>query len=305
MVNYKKTASKEAVFLCYIFLMTINPDILAIHKPSEKLLKKLEENELQEDVLVEIESDFHTISIVENKIGRFLKYDETYQAGCIDSFSYKGNLPYINYFLIPALMNKNIKNILLIGFGSGILINQLEKVLDLKNIDIVDIEENIFQIAKDYFNFKQSNKQNFYLQDALIFLKTINKKYDLIIADVAGDEGIDERFCEQDYISLIKKHLKKEGIFVSNLPSSRDIFNKKNTFALSQIELYRKNFSYVDIYNGETSNKVYYKTFFDIDEIVFDVTNLIFISSDKKYEIKNNGLLNEIIEINPYLADKI
>ena len=107
------------------------------------------------------------------------------------------------------------------------------------------------------------------------------------------------------WISLIKKHLKKEGIFVSNLPSSRDIFNKKNTFAFSQIELYRKNFSYVDIYNGETSNKVYYKTFFDIDEIVFDVTNLIFISSDKKYEIKNNGLLNEIIEINPYLADKI
>lgn len=285
--------------------MTINPDILAIHKPSERLLKKLEENELQEDILAEIESDFHTISIVENKIGRFLKYDETYQAGYIDSFNYQGNLPYINYFLIPALMNKNIKNILLIGFGSGILINQLEKVLDLKNIDIVDIEENIFQIAKDYFNFKQSNKQNFYLQDALIYLKTTNKKYDLIIVDVAGDEGIDERFCEQDYISLIKKHLKKEGIFVSNLPSSRDIFNKKNTFALSQIELYRKNFSYVDIYNGETSNKVYYKTFFDIDEIVFDVTNLIFISSDKKYEIKNNGLLNEIIEINPYLADKI
>ena len=285
--------------------MTINPDILAIHKPSEKLLKKLEENELQEDILAEIESDFHTISIVENKIGRFLKYDETYQAGYIDSFNYQGNLPYINYFLIPALMNKNIKNILLIGFGSGILINQLEKVLDLKNIDIVDIEENIFQIAKEYFNFKQSNKQNFYLQDALIYFKTTNKKYDLIIVDVAGDEGIDERFCEQDYISLIKKHLKKEGIFVSNLPSSRDIFNKKNTFALSQIELYRKNFSYVDIYNGETSNKVYYKTFFDIDEIVFDVTNLIFISSDKKYEIKNNGLLNEIIEINPYLADKI
>ncbi|MBR3605789.1 MAG: fused MFS/spermidine synthase [Candidatus Gastranaerophilales bacterium] len=285
--------------------MTINPDILAIHKPSEKLLKKLEENELQEDILAEIESDFHTISIVENKIGRFLKYDDTYQAGYIDSFNYQGNLPYINYFLIPALMNKNIKNILLIGFGSGILINQLEKVLDLKNIDIVDIEENIFQIAKEYFNFKQSNKQNFYLQDALIYFKTTNKKYDLIIVDVAGDEGIDERFCEQDYISLIKKHLKKEGIFVSNLPSSRDIFNKKNTFALSQIELYRKNFSYVDIYNGETSNKVYYKTFFDIDEIVFDVTNLIFISSDKKYEIKNNGLLNEIIEINPYLADKI
>ena len=285
--------------------MTINPDNLAIHKPSEKLLKKLEENELQEDVLAELESDFHTITIAQNKIGRFLKYDETYQAGYIDSLSYKGNLPYINYFLIPTLMNKNIKNILLVGFGSGIFVNQLEKVLNPKSIDIVDIEENIFSIAKDYFNFIPSEKQNFYLQDALIFLKTTKKKYDLIVVDVAGDEGIDERFCDEEYLSLVKKCLKKDGIFVSNLPSSRDIFNKKNKFALSQIDLYQKNFSFVDVYNGETSNKIYYKEFFDVDEIVYDVTNLIFISSNNRYEIKNDGLLDEIIDIKQYLKDKI
>ena len=285
--------------------MTINPDNLAIHKPSEKLLKKLEENELQEDVLAELESDFHTITIAQNKIGRFLKYDETYQAGYIDSLSYKGNLPYINYFLIPTLMNKNIKNILLVGFGSGIFVNQLEKVLNPKSIDIVDIEENIFSIAKDYFNFIPSEKQNFYLQDALIFLKTTKKKYDVIVVDVAGDEGIDERFCDEEYLSLVKKCLKKDGIFVSNLPSSRDIFNKKNKFALSQIDLYQKNFSFVDVYNGETSNKIYYKEFFDVDEIVYDVTNLIFISSNNRYEIKNDGLLDEIIDIKQYLKDKI
>lgn len=285
--------------------MTINPDILAIHKPSKDLVKKLEENELQESILAEFESDFHTISIVENKIGKFLKYDETYQAGYINSKSYQGNLPYINYFLIPALMNQKIKNVLLIGFGSGILINQLEKVLNLKSIDIVDIEENIFQIATEYFNFKKSKNQNFYLQDALIFLKTTKKKYDLIIVDVADDVGIDKRFCDSEYLSLIKKHLKKEGIFVSNLPSSRDIFNKKNKFALSQIELYKNNFSYVDIYNGETSNKIYYKSFFNVDEIVFDVTNLIFISSSKNFEINNSDLLDEIVNIKPFLADKI
>ncbi len=285
--------------------MTINPDALAIHKPSKKLLEKLEQNELQENILAEIESDFHTITIVENKIGRFLKYDETYQAGYINSQNYKGNLPYINYFLIPFLMNFKIKDVLLVGFGSGILVNNIEKITELKSIDIVDIEQNIFQIAKDYFNFQESKKQKFHLQDALIYLKTIKKKYDLIIVDVAGDEGVDERFCEQEYLSLIKKHLKVGGIFVSNLPSSRDIFNPKNEFALKQIELYKNNFNHVDIYNGETSNKIYYKSFFDVDEIVFDVTNMILISSDKKYEVENSGLLDEILDVEPYLRDRI
>ena len=285
--------------------MTIIPSDLAIHKPKKSLVDAMEQNEIPEKILEEYDSDFHTISIVESSIGRFLKYNDTYQAGYIKTSIYNGNLPYINYFLIPALMNSKIKNILLVGFGSGIIVNQLEKILSIENIDIVDIEENIFSIAKDHFNFKESAKQNFYLQDALIYLKTTKKKYDLIIVDVAGDEGIDERFCKQEYLTLIKKCLKKDGIFVSNMPSSRDILNPKNTFAINLIELYRKNFMCVDIYNGETSNKIFYKTFFNLDKIVYDVTNMILISSNKKYQIKNKDILGKIIDITPFLSDKI
>ncbi|MBQ7286223.1 MAG: fused MFS/spermidine synthase [Candidatus Gastranaerophilales bacterium] len=286
--------------------MTIIPNDLAIYQPKKELVSLLEKNQIEENILAEIDSDFHTISIVENEIGRFLKYDDTYQAGYINTSFYQGNLPYINYFLIPCLMNKEIKNILLVGFGSGILINQYEKVLNnLENIDVVDIEENIFQIATDYFDFKKSSKTNFHLQDALIYLKTTKKKYDLIVVDVAGDEGIDERFCDSEYLSLIKKHLKKDGIFVSNMPSSRDIFNKKNTFVLELLECYKDNFKNIDIYNGKTSNKIFYKTFYSLDEIVYDVTNLILISSDKRYEISKDFEIIDFVDLKNYINDKV
>ena len=283
--------------------MTIIPEKLAIHKPKKELLALINQNETKEKILETFESDFHSISVVESKIGRFLKYDDTYQAGYINTAFYKGNLPYINYFLIPLLMNKKIKDVLFIGLGSGIIVNQYEEFLNLKTVDIVDIEENIFYIAQKYFNFKKSEKQNFILQDALIYLKTIRKKYDLIIVDVAGNEGIDERFCNSEYLSLIQKRLNKEGIFVSNMPSSRDIFNPKNKFALELIKMYKKHFKFVDIYNGEQSNKIFYKTFFDIDEIVFDVTNLILISSNKNYSIEKYDLLEKKFEISKYLND--
>lgn len=283
--------------------MTIIPDNLAIHKPKKELLDLIEKNDIKERILETFESDFHSISVVESKIGRFLKYDDTYQAGYIDTPFYKGNLPYINYFLIPLLMSKKIKDVLFIGFGSGIIVNQYEEFLNLKTVDIVDIEENIFYIAQKYFNFRKSDKQNFILQDALIYLKTTKKKYDLIIVDVAGNEGIDERFCDSEYLNLIKNRLKKEGIFVSNMPSSRDIFNPKNKFALELIETYKKYFEFVCVYNGEQSNKIFYKTFFDIDEVVFDVTNLILISSNKKYSIEKNDLIEEKFEISKYLND--
>lgn len=288
--------------------MTIIPENLAIHKPDKFLKKKMDEIKIGEKVLFKKESDFHSISIVKNKAGIFLKYLDTYQAGVFDTKAYKGNLPYINYFLIPYLMNKNIKDILFIGFGSGIIINQYEKLFEnLKKIDIVDIEENIFPLAQKYFNFKLSDKMNFYLQDALVYLKTTKKKYDLIVVDVANNEGIDERFCTFDYLQLIKSHLKKSGIFVSNMPSSRDIFNKKNEFILNLVEEYKNIFSSIKLFCGETSNRIYYKAFFDIDESVLDITNLIIISSDKDWKIsKNYSKIKDLnIDIEPFLKDFI
>lgn len=286
--------------------MTIIPEDFEIHKPDKLLKKKMDEIKINEKVLFKKESDFHSICVVKNHIGTFLKYLDTYQAGFIDSKNYKGNLPYINYFLIPYLMNYKIESILFIGFGSGIIINQYEKLFNnLKRIDIVDIEENIFPIAQKYFNFEISSKMNFYLQDALIYLKTTKKKYDLIVVDVADNVGVDERFLEEEYLKLIKTHLKKNGLFVSNLPSSRDIFNKKNKIILDLIKKYQNNFSYIKLFNGETSNKIYYKSFFDIDEIVLDITNLIFILSDKNWKISDDySKLKELnIDIKPFVED--
>ena len=287
--------------------MTIIPEKLAIHKPSEELIHKTDV-EIKEKVLFKKDSDFHSIYVVENKFGRFLKYLDTYQAGYIETKDYKGNLPYINYFLIPYLMNKNIKDILFIGFGSGIIINQYEKIFKkLKRVDIVDIEEYIFPLAEKYFNFKNNKKFNFYLQDALIYLKTARKKYDLIVVDVAGNEGIDERFISEEYLNLIKNRLKLNGIFVSNMPSSSDILNKKNKFVQNLIKKYKYNFKNINCYSGKTSNKIYYKTFFNVEEDVFDITNLILISSDKKYEIsgdyKELSAIN--VDIKPYLDDLV
>ena len=138
-------------------------------------------------------------------------------------------------------------------------------------------------------------------------MKQCKKKYDLIIVDVAGDEGIDERFCNIEYLKLIKSRLKKQGIFVSNMPSSRDIFNKKNKFAIGLIDEYKHTFDYLKLFSGETSNKIFYKTFFGMDEIVLDVTNLIFIASDKDYNFSNLDVLkNKLkVNINEYLNDFI
>ncbi len=287
------------------------PEKLAIKKPNSKLLKIINNKKFNDKILFEIESEFHSIKVIQNEIGRFLHYNNTYQAGFINTEFYKGNLPYINYFMIPYIMNPNIKNILIIGLGSGKLVDDYYQLFkNIETIDVVDIEENIQEIAVKYFDFIPVKGYKFILQDGITFLRGNKKKYDLIVADVANNEGIDLRFLSDDYFKLIKKSLKKDGIFISNMCASPDFENKKNLFFNEFFSIYRVNFKNNIIFKGNYSDKVYYKSFFNLDERVIDITNVIIISSDKKYklecsdvvyrEIKNLG-----IDIRYYLSDLV
>lgn len=289
------------------------PENLAIKKPDKKLLEIINTTKFNDKVLYEKESTFHKISVVENEIGRFLHFKNTYQAGFINTDFYNGNLPYINYFLIPYLMNPKIEKILLVGMGTGKLVKDFEHLFEnLKQIDVVDIEENIVDIAENYFGFKGFDKFNFYLQDGRIFLRQSKTKYDLIVVDVANNEGIDSRFLEDEYLSEVKRCLKKDGIFVSNLCSSAEFKSSKNKFLPFILDKYRKVFKNVQVYRGDYSDKVYYKSFFNLEERVIDVTNVVFISSNKfsekniEYSINIDAIkkFNEVkVDIQHYLDD--
>ena len=283
------------------------PENMAIKKPDTKLLKIINQKKFNDKILYEIKSSFHKIKVIENEIGRFLHYKDTYQAGFINTNFYKGNLPYINYFLIPYLMNPKIEKILLIGLGSGKIVNDFEFLFDnLKTIDVVDIEENILNIAQTYFDFKPDKKFNFILQDGITYLRGNKKKYDLIVADIANNDGIDLRFLSDEYFAALKHSLKKTGIFVSNMCASPDFNNPENIFFKEFFPIYRKNFKNNFIFKGEHSDTIYYKVFFKLTERVIDITNVIIISSDKKYQIKEDeNLINKIKKLNINIEEYI
>ncbi|MBQ3642904.1 hypothetical protein II906_13415, partial [bacterium] len=238
-----------------------------------------------------------------------LHYADTYQAGFINTGFYKGNLPYINYFIIPYFINPKIKNILLIGLGSGKIVNDYEKLFcNLKSIDTVDLEENIVEIAQKYFDFSVSDKFNFILQDGITYLRNCRKKYDLIVVDVANNEGIDMRFLSEEYFKSVKNCLTKNGIFVSNMCASPDFSSKKNRFFNEFFPIYKQSFKYNHVFRGDFSDKVYYKAFFNVDERVIDITNIILISTDKYSNITfNKEAIEKVkalkIDINNYLSD--
>lgn len=76
-------------------------------------------------------------------------------------------------------------DVLLLGFGGGSVANELTR-LDL-NIDAIEIDKRMYQLAEDYFLFDSKNT-NFIVDDARHYLKTATKKYDVIIFDMIKGE---------------------------------------------------------------------------------------------------------------------
>ncbi len=262
--------------------MIIPPEKFALKEPLQEDIELFENKIFQDKILYEKESIFHKISVVENEIGKFLKFDDcTYQAGFISHDFYSGNIPYINYFLLPVLQNPDMKNILLVGLGTGKVVKDFENLLpNLKHIDIVDIDPEITSIATDYFDFKQSDKTQIHIQDGRVFIRESKNKYDLIIVDVAGDEGVPYRFMTEDFFVETKNALAENGCFVLNSFGSYLLDKEENVVPRCVLKSLEDVFSDISTFCCNYSDEIFYKTFYDKDYRLIDITNIIYFASN-------------------------
>ncbi|MBI2257831.1 MAG: spermidine synthase [Flavobacteriia bacterium] len=104
-------------------------------------------------------------------------------------------------------------NALLLGLGGGSIASELNK-LKIKS-DLVDIDKRMFEISKDYFYFNDSISK-FYYDDARHFVNINQKKYDLVILDVANGENQPSNLFTIEGFGKIKKLLKRDGLIILN-----------------------------------------------------------------------------------------
>ena len=101
---------------------------------------------------------------------------------------------------------------LLLGLGGGTLYKQLEKTN--LNIDVVEIDQRIEEIAKKYFYINQNI--NVVIDDARHYINTTQKKYDIIIYDLYHSETPPIHLMTKEAFAEIKNRLNKNGILVVN-----------------------------------------------------------------------------------------
>lgn len=104
-----------------------------------------------------------------------------------------------------------IPNVLEIGTGTGLFTEMFLKKYPNANMDLVDITENMLNIAKE--RFQTNTNLNFYLEDITKFEVQENKQYDAIISSLAIHHLSNPE--KEKLYHKIGEWIKPEGTFVN------------------------------------------------------------------------------------------
>ena len=110
-------------------------------------------------------------------------------------------------------LSKKTDNALVLGFGAGIIPVKLSN--QGFHVDTVDINPNLLNIAKTYFNYKSVNIK-FFVSDARTYVRKCKKKYDVIVIDLFMADGVPEHLTTKEFYQDLKSCLNNDGIVVSN-----------------------------------------------------------------------------------------
>ena len=132
-----------------------------------------------------------------------------------------------------AHIGKNIiskyEHILILGVAGGSVIQTLKNEYKTNaQIDAVEIDYEVIELAKTYFNLTSYTNLNIIIDDASKYIKTTKKSYDLIIVDIFNDNRMPDFLFEDNFWKLIYKKLKDNGLCLFNSMISLKDIDAKN-----------------------------------------------------------------------------
>ncbi|SHM35189.1 spermidine synthase [Ruminococcus flavefaciens] len=124
---------------------------------------------------------------------------------------------YYDYAMAAPLMTASPDNadMLILGMGTGTYAKQCTNYFSNITAEGVEIDDKITDLAHKYFDLPENIKVTTY--DGRAFLNGCDKKYDIIMVDAYQDITIPFQMSSKEFFTLVKKHLKDNGVMVVNM----------------------------------------------------------------------------------------
>jgi spermidine synthase len=170
--------------------------------------------------LLEKDTFYHRIRIEEDDEARYMYFDRTLQSAMNLKDPTALRLIYSRYTSIGLTFRPDAKKILIIGLGGGSIPKKLQKEFPSLEVDVVEIDPEVIQMARDQFKVRDGKNLRLYAQDGRLFLTRTTNLYDIILIDAYYADAMPFHLATREFFELAQRKLTSNGIIVANLISA-------------------------------------------------------------------------------------
>ena len=161
------------------------------------------------------QSKFQKIDVVDTEaVGSLLLLDGKTMVSEKDEFVYHEVMAHL-----PYMVTRKCEKVLIIGGGDGGVVREFAKHEEIKQIDLVEIDERVIEVSKKYFpqctSALDDPRVNVLPQDGFAFIKSKKNEYDIIVVDSTDPEDFASGLFTTDFYQDVHNALTEDGIMMN------------------------------------------------------------------------------------------
>jgi spermidine synthase len=167
-------------------------------------------------VLARRDTPYHHIVITELDGTRWMRFDARTQSAVDMNHPDRSAVKFDEGLAAAFAMRPSIRRVLVIGLGGGILPRRIHALLPDADIESVEIDPVVRDLAVEYFLYKESERVRTRIEDGRTFLTRKGPEYDLIVLDAFNSTGVPFHLTTKEFFETLRTRLSHDGIFAAN-----------------------------------------------------------------------------------------
>ena len=167
--------------------------------------------------LFEKDTFYHRIRVEEDSGHRSLYFDRTLQSSMNQADPTALELLYSRFASLGLALKPDAKKVLLIGLGGGSIPKKYHKEFPYMEIDSVEIDPEVIEVAKTYFQLKVNDNNRVHAQDGRLFLRRTKNEFDVMLLDAYYADTVPFHLVTREFFATAKEKLSEDGVLVINL----------------------------------------------------------------------------------------
>ena len=178
------------------------------------------------EIVFERTSPYHHIRVIDRKGTRTLSFNGSTETQMSLANPLQGHFEYTEYFQMPRLWNGLLTNVLMIGLGGGSTQRAYAHYFPHMKVETVEIDPFVVQVAKDFFQFKESPRQRVQVSDGRLHLRRTEARFGAILVDAYVQHrygsSIPYHLATKEFFELAASRLTTNGVLGYNVIGTMD-----------------------------------------------------------------------------------